>query len=77
MPRSYGFANVRFRDEKLCAEIIVCDRLIVDQGDGAYAGQDKVLCNLISETFHSDKQYAGVPNLFLALDTPKSDLSVI
>jgi hypothetical protein len=43
----------------LRAQILFGDDLVVGEGDGAYAGQDQVLCDFVGERFNGDEEDVG------------------
>jgi len=43
---------------------------VVCEGDGAYAGEDKVLGDLVGEGFDGDEQDVGGADLLLRRDAP-------
>jgi hypothetical protein len=75
--RPYVFADVGVADEELCAEIIFGDYFVVCEGDGAYAGEDQVLCDFVGERLDGDEEDVGGADLLLRLHAPEADLPII
>lgn len=52
------------------AQIIFGYDFVVCEGDGAYAGEDEVLGDLVGEGFDGDEQNVGGADLLLRRDAP-------
>lgn len=63
-------ADRRFGQEELATEIFWGDDGAVDDGDGFYACEDKVLGYFGCEAAQVDEEDGSVADLFLGLDTP-------
>lgn len=74
---THVLAHVGFVDEELGAEVFLGDVLVVGEGDGAYAGQDQVLCDLVGEGLDVDEQDVGIADAILRLEAPEADLPVV
>ena len=46
-------------EKVLSAQVIVCDHLVVDDGQGADAVEDEILCDLCSECLYRYEQNVG------------------
>jgi len=61
----------------LCAQVILGDEFVVDDCEGMDASEDEVFGYFVCEGFHCDEEDVGIADLFLGLDTPESDLTVV
>lgn len=62
--KTYVLAYVSLTNEELRAQILLCDNLVVCKCNGAYAGQDKVLCDFVGQRFDGDKEDVGSTDPF-------------
>ena len=70
-------ADGRFGEEELAAQVFWCDDRTVDDCDGFYACEDQVLDYFCCEAAEVDEEDGGIADLFLGLDAPKADLTVV
>jgi hypothetical protein len=74
---SYVLAYVGVADEELRAQVLLGDNLMVGECEGADAGEDEVLRDLVGERLDGYEEDVGGADLLLRLHAPEADLAII